>query len=213
MLGNIGELIMGFADVSLDIKRGLNTTTRARSRSGSLSTRQNSPSQTGTSTSSNSEQRSLSPAPNPVGSLVTQSTNEDGKPEQGSDSVSVNSTEIDSKLEPEQRSTESSQGKANSHIKRETPAPENQTADTSRVSAKFDLESVMIARKTAAKVFNMGLKVPTDFTLAVAKGFHNAPLLYGDDTVREPAKITGIKSGFKAAGRVSQRQAVYIRQV
>jgi hypothetical protein len=71
----------------------------------------------------------------------------------------------------------------------------------------------MIARKTAAKVFNMGLKAPTDFTLAVAKGFHNAPLLYGDDTVREPPKITGIKSGLKAAGRVSQRQAVYIRQV
>ncbi|KAL8952088.1 MAG: hypothetical protein Q9183_007413, partial [Haloplaca sp. 2 TL-2023] len=31
-------------------------------------------------------------------------------------------------------------------------------------------------------------------------GFHNAPRLYGDTTVRTPIRITGIKSGFRAAG-------------
>lgn len=40
-----------------------------------------------------------------------------------------------------------------------------------------------------------------DLTLAVAQGFHNAPRLYGDQTVRRPTRITGMKSGLKAAGQ------------
>jgi hypothetical protein len=39
-----------------------------------------------------------------------------------------------------------------------------------------------------------------DLSLAVAQGFHNAPRLYGDQTVRKPTRITGIRSGLKAAG-------------
>lgn len=39
-----------------------------------------------------------------------------------------------------------------------------------------------------------------DLALAVAQGFHNAPRLYGDTTVRRPTRISGYKSGFKAAG-------------
>ena len=41
---------------------------------------------------------------------------------------------------------------------------------------------------------------PMDLSLAVAQGFHNSPRLYGDNTVRRPTRITGIKSGLKAAG-------------
>ncbi|KAI1101553.1 glycosyltransferase family 1 protein [Jackrogersella minutella] len=41
---------------------------------------------------------------------------------------------------------------------------------------------------------------PVDFFLALAQGFHNAPRLYGDETVRRPIRVTGIKSGLKAAG-------------
>ena len=47
----------------------------------------------------------------------------------------------------------------------------------------------------------VGLKSPMDFTLALARGFHNAPKLYGDDTVRNPDKVTGFKSGLKTAGK------------
>ena len=39
-----------------------------------------------------------------------------------------------------------------------------------------------------------------DFSLAIAQGFHNAPRLYGDQTVRKPIRITGMKSGLRAAG-------------
>jgi hypothetical protein len=40
---------------------------------------------------------------------------------------------------------------------------------------------------------------PIDLSLALAQGFHNAPRLYGDDTVRKPTRITGFKSGLVAA--------------
>ncbi|KAL9598698.1 MAG: hypothetical protein Q9179_003824 [Wetmoreana sp. 5 TL-2023] len=43
-------------------------------------------------------------------------------------------------------------------------------------------------------------RVPMDLSLAIAQGFHNAPRLYGDTTVRTPIRITGIKSGLRAAG-------------
>ncbi|ROV89888.1 hypothetical protein VSDG_08225 [Cytospora chrysosperma] len=40
---------------------------------------------------------------------------------------------------------------------------------------------------------------PIDLSVALAQGFHNAPRLYGDDTVRRPARVTGIHSGLRAA--------------
>ncbi|KAL2205079.1 UDP-Glycosyltransferase/glycogen phosphorylase, partial [Sarocladium strictum] len=42
-------------------------------------------------------------------------------------------------------------------------------------------------------------KAPVDLSMALAQGFHNAPRLYGDDTVRRPVRVTGIRSGLKAA--------------
>ena len=39
-----------------------------------------------------------------------------------------------------------------------------------------------------------------DISLAIAQGFHNAPRLYGDDTVRRPTRINGFHSGLRAAG-------------
>jgi UDP:flavonoid glycosyltransferase YjiC (YdhE family) len=42
-------------------------------------------------------------------------------------------------------------------------------------------------------------RAPVDLSLALAQGFHNAPRLYGDSTVRQPIRVTGISSGLKAA--------------
>ncbi|KAK4165332.1 sterol 3-beta-glucosyltransferase [Cladorrhinum sp. PSN259] len=52
------------------------------------------------------------------------------------------------------------------------------------------------ALKSAAAI----AKAPVDLSVALAQGFHNAPRLYGDDTVRRPIRVTGMKSGLKAAG-------------
>lgn len=51
-----------------------------------------------------------------------------------------------------------------------------------------------LAKTTAAL-----LGGPLDLSLAIAQGFHNAPRLYGDATVRKPVRITGFHSGLLAA--------------
>ena len=45
------------------------------------------------------------------------------------------------------------------------------------------------------------IKAPASLVVALAQGFHNAPKLYGDDTVRRPTRVTGLRSGFKASGK------------
>jgi len=45
------------------------------------------------------------------------------------------------------------------------------------------------------------LTMPMDVHMAIAQGFHNAPRLWGDATVRKPVRITGFKSGWTAARR------------
>ncbi|PHH85392.1 hypothetical protein CDD83_473 [Cordyceps sp. RAO-2017] len=48
-------------------------------------------------------------------------------------------------------------------------------------------------------------KAPADLFLALAQGIHNAPRLYGDETVRRPTRVKGIHSGLVA----SRREFVY----
>lgn len=69
-------------------------------------------------------------------------------------------------------------------------------------SGRFDLESAMHTGKGVSRMVGAGLKSPMDFTLALAQGFHNAPKLYGDNSVRQSEKITGLQSGLMAATKV-----------
>ncbi|GAB7344203.1 hypothetical protein MBLNU457_2094t1 [Dothideomycetes sp. NU457] len=55
--------------------------------------------------------------------------------------------------------------------------------------------------KGVGRVIGAGVKSPMDFTYALAKGFRNAPKLYGDETVRKSEPVTNFKSGLKAAGK------------
>lgn len=66
---------------------------------------------------------------------------------------------------------------------------------------KFDLESAIGTGKGVSRIVGAGLKSPMDFTMALAQGFHNAPKMYGDQTVRKQEKVTGFQSGMKAAGK------------
>jgi hypothetical protein len=69
-------------------------------------------------------------------------------------------------------------------------------------ASKFALENITGSRNSAARIVVSGLKFPMDFALHVAKGFHNAPRLYGDNSVRPLRKIDGFKTGLEASGRV-----------
>jgi len=45
------------------------------------------------------------------------------------------------------------------------------------------------------------LKSPMDLSMGITEGFHNAPKLWGDDTVRPPQKVGDLKSGARAIGK------------
>lgn len=67
--------------------------------------------------------------------------------------------------------------------------------------AHITVESAVSGAKAAGRIVSAGMKSPMDFTLSLAQGFHNAPKLYGDTTVRKSEKITDLQSGLKAAGK------------
>lgn len=67
---------------------------------------------------------------------------------------------------------------------------------------QIPLEAALGAGKGIGRIVGAGLKSPMDFTLGLARGFHNAPKLYGDESVRQADKVTGFQSGLKAAGKV-----------
>lgn len=79
-------------------------------------------------------------------------------------------------------------------------ADKDATEDTLK---PLTLQSGLDAARGAQRVVTAGMKSPMDFTLALAKGFQNAPKLYGDKTVREAPKVTDFSSGVKAATVVS----------
>lgn len=62
---------------------------------------------------------------------------------------------------------------------------------------------VLGTSKAIGKIIVAGLKSPFEVSLSAARGFHNVPRFYGDDTVRPQERITGVWSGLKAAGKVS----------
>jgi UDP:flavonoid glycosyltransferase YjiC (YdhE family) len=61
------------------------------------------------------------------------------------------------------------------------------------------IDTAMQTGKGIRKIVGAGLSSPMDFTMGLTKGFHNAPKLYGDETVRKPDQVTDFKSGVKAA--------------
>lgn len=67
--------------------------------------------------------------------------------------------------------------------------------------SQLTLENASRAGKGIQRIVAAGMKSPMDFTLGIARGFHNAPKLYGDDTVRPHEKVTDFQSGLKAAGK------------
>jgi hypothetical protein len=57
-------------------------------------------------------------------------------------------------------------------------------------------------KRMGKRLLNWVITVPTDVTLSLSKGFHNAPKLYHDRTVAKIPTVMGVRSGFRAAGKV-----------
>ncbi|KAL2074858.1 hypothetical protein VTL71DRAFT_8637 [Oculimacula yallundae] len=84
--------------------------------------------------------------------------------------------------------------------------PSNKQVSASNESGS-DKEPDMMRRKGAhgskgfGRIVKAALQSPMDVSVSITEGFHNAPKLYGDDTVRPQQRVTGIKSGAIAIGK------------
>lgn len=93
---------------------------------------------------------------------------------------------------------------------RDRSSLDSSTSKSLTESQRISLETAVGTSKGIGRIVGAGLKSPMDFTLSLARGFHNAPRLYGDESVRHPDKVTGIQSGLRTAGKVRARRIVDI---
>jgi UDP:flavonoid glycosyltransferase YjiC (YdhE family) len=55
--------------------------------------------------------------------------------------------------------------------------------------------------KGFGRIAKAALQSPMEISVSFTKGFHNAPKLWGDETVRPQEQVSDLKSGFKAIGK------------
>ncbi|KAK4626159.1 Sterol 3-beta-glucosyltransferase UGT80B1 [Fulvia fulva] len=100
--------------------------------------------------------------------------------------------------------------KAGTETATSTQRPANNRAETSNtLGSKMSADPTTPLAMELVRDFEEGIKrsgaalltMPNDLHVAIAQGFHNAPRLWGDATVRKPVRITGFKTGCKAAGK------------
>ncbi|KAK5171319.1 uncharacterized protein LTR77_004463 [Saxophila tyrrhenica] len=78
--------------------------------------------------------------------------------------------------------------------------PGSRSAAAPESGAKPDyMDAALGTSKGVGRIIGAGFKSPMDFSMAVTKGFRNAPKLYGDDTVRKTEQVTDFRSGQKVA--------------
>jgi hypothetical protein len=87
------------------------------------------------------------------------------------------------------------------HGSRSNSPASGRSIQTGEAISHLTKEGAVTGARAIGKIATAGMKSPLDFTMGLAKGFHNAPKLYGDDTVRQSGKITGIRSGLKEAAK------------
>ncbi|KAF1829068.1 UDP-Glycosyltransferase/glycogen phosphorylase [Decorospora gaudefroyi] len=81
------------------------------------------------------------------------------------------------------------------------PKPQRNETTLSKISEPEEELTEELGHKAAFGFRKTGhaiARFPMDITLAVTQGFHNAPRLYGDETVRRPPRVTGFHSGARA---------------
>ncbi|KAJ4349123.1 hypothetical protein N0V95_004865 [Ascochyta clinopodiicola] len=81
------------------------------------------------------------------------------------------------------------------------PKPERGESTLSKIIEPEETLNEELAHEAAFGFRKTGhalARFPMNVTLALTQGFHNAPRLYGDETVRRPPRVTGIHSGLRA---------------
>ena len=213
VLGTVGSLMMGVADMPVEFfklfsKSDMPKTTsenRQSSEQSTSGTRSQHASITSSASTSTTDVGALTPSQSnsslpdvstPLASptlerAVTGSGTASPKPMSRTGTDSTTSKHRSSLAEAFQHHRSRSRSPS-----REPSLPQHHKPNPNR-----DIEAMIQSGKGVGRMVGEGFKSPMDFTLAVSRGFHNAPKLYGD-TVREPGKVTDLQSGLREAGKV-----------
>lgn len=87
-----------------------------------------------------------------------------------------------------------------------TSGTEKRTNSGTQPGFVENMESAVDTGKGLARIVGAGFKSPMDFSLNIAKGFHNVPKLYGAE-VRQVDKVTDLQSGIRTAAKVCLKPA------
>lgn len=185
LIGTIGNLMMGVADFPVETLRALGV---KPSKKHDVSPGPARPLGSRTSTSSSG------PIISPTSSTTTSLHGNSKDPD--SSSTKTDSTKDESYPRLSSRETDSSYD-TNQNVTAQSEHPPGGQP------GHIPLEAALGTGKGIGRMIEAGLRTPMEFTLSLAKGFHNAPKLYGDETVRTADKVTGLRSGLKTAGKVA----------
>ena len=216
LIGTIGNLTMGMADFPVEILHSLKGASKdvkeAHEKHRNSTSGQGTPL---TSASTENVSKKTSP-PNGSSPAISRASTSTGQIPIQPDALSREPTAVDSPT-----GSDSSRGRKSSAMA-SVMSKDNHSSSHSRHrhlshshtygegdkdpcpgedAAHITTESVIGGARAAHKIVSAGIKSPMDFTLSLAKGFHNAPKLYGDTTVRKQEKITDFQSGVRVAAK------------
>lgn len=205
LLGTLGSLAMGVADFPVEILKALRVKPTEEPRSGANSQQI---SRSTTMETRKDTKNVLSPPATPANQT---SINTLGTPlikgnveisEIGSNSAETSEHHKQGSMHRNSTASAHTTGSDISSFTEPSSSQHVHRPLTANQASQISLEAALGAGKGIGRIVGAGLKSPMDFTLNLARGFHNAPKLYGDESVRQPDKITGFHSGLKAAGKV-----------
>ncbi len=90
-------------------------------------------------------------------------------------------------------------------------SPKQDDASRSRLRSRTDFgfgndhdmlsQTGVHTSKGFGRIVKAAVQSPMDLSMSITEGFHNAPKLWGDDTVRPQQQVSDLKSGAKAVGK------------
>jgi UDP:flavonoid glycosyltransferase YjiC (YdhE family) len=218
LIGTIGNLTMGIADFPVEVLKSLKiastevknsqklekssttspTDSTPISKSSQSSTSDLSLKQNQSRPSLKSEHASEESTASAETDATLQNTNAESAVENATPTASRTASTVLSPFDSNHRRWSKQGSRSNS------PGPQPHRQSSSHAGdaiGHLTMEGAVGGARAIGRIASAGMKSPLDFTMGLAKGFHNAPKLYGDDTVRQSGKVTGFGSGLKEAAK------------
>lgn len=190
ILGTVSSMMIGIADVPVEIISQLRSIVEKGPSKGTTK-----PAST-TSTRSKSDSISSRRRPDSVASGSTNITDPTSIDATNSDRSEGGRQSEERHAEPSPRTSETSRHNIGVH-----PAPNPEHDHLIDPVDRVPNSALERAEEGISRIAITALRPPMDFSMALARGFHNAPKIYGDDTVRPSTKVDDFKSGLSAAGK------------